>query len=57
VSVWPEAESVALTCRLAGVPTVPAWLPGLVTVTVLPVVEVLWKAVRPSGVPQPVGPL
>ena len=57
MSVWPEAESVALICRLTAVPTVPVWLPGLVTVTVLPVVEVLWNAVRPSGVPQPVGPL
>ena len=36
MSVWPEAESLALTCRLAAVPTVPVWLPGLVTVTVLP---------------------
>src|SRR6202012_1743450 len=36
VSVCPEAESVPLTCSLAAVPTVPVWLPGLVTVTVLP---------------------
>jgi hypothetical protein len=36
VSVWPEAESVALICLLTAVPTVEAWLPGLVTVTVLP---------------------
>src|SRR5580698_9597915 len=36
VSVWPEAESVPLTFRQAAVPTVPVWLPGLVTVTVLP---------------------
>jgi hypothetical protein len=28
---------VAWICTLAAVPTVPAWLPGLVTVTVLPV--------------------
>ena len=35
--VWPEAESVALICRLTAVPTVPVWLPGLVTVTLLPV--------------------
>jgi hypothetical protein len=34
-SVCPEAESVPLTCRLAAVPTVPVWLPGLLTVTVL----------------------
>ncbi len=34
--VWPEAESVAVICRLAAVPTVPDWLPGFVTVTVLP---------------------
>ncbi len=57
MSVWPEAESVAWICRLTAVPTVPVWLPGLVTVTVLPVPELLWNAVRPSGVPQPVGPL
>ena len=37
VSVWPDAESVAPICRLTAVPTVPVWLPGLVTVTVLPV--------------------
>src|SRR3954464_14750882 len=37
VSAAPP-ESVALICRLFAVPTVPAWLPGLVTVTVLPVV-------------------
>ena len=36
MSVWPEAESLALTCSLAAVPTVPVWLPGLVSVTVLP---------------------
>ncbi len=36
MSVWPEAESVAWICRLTAVPTVPVWLPGLVTVTVLP---------------------
>ena len=30
----PDAESVAWTCTLAAVPTVPVWLPGLVTVTV-----------------------
>src|ERR1700733_13405438 len=41
VSVWPEAESVAVICRLAAVPTVPVWLPGLVTVTVLPVAELI----------------
>src|SRR3954447_26267059 len=35
-SVWPAAESVAWIWRLAAVPTVPVWLPGLVTVTVLP---------------------
>src|SRR5215472_8532687 len=37
VSVWPEAESLALICRLTAVPVVPVLLPGLVTVTVLPV--------------------
>jgi hypothetical protein len=31
------AESVAWICTLSAVPTVPVWLPGLVTVTVLPV--------------------
>src|SRR5712691_1492636 len=36
VSVWPEAESVAAICWLTAVPTVDVWLPGLVTVTVLP---------------------
>src|SRR3954463_16790789 len=37
VSVCPGAESVAWICRpLIAVPTVPIWLPGLVTVTVLP---------------------
>ncbi len=35
--VWPDAESPALICRLAAAPTVELWLPGLVTVTVLPV--------------------
>ena len=41
MSVWPEAESVALICRLTAVPTVPVWLPGLVTVTVLPVAALM----------------
>jgi hypothetical protein len=37
VKVCPAAESVACTCSpLIAVPTVPLWLPGLVTVTVLP---------------------
>jgi len=36
--VCPEAESEAWICTLAAVPTVPVWLPGLVTVTVFPVV-------------------
>src|SRR5580700_2847305 len=35
VSVCPDAESVAWTCRLTAVPTVQDWAPGLVTVTVL----------------------
>src|ERR1700727_401557 len=35
VRVWPEAESVPWTCRLAAVPAVPVWLPGLLTLTVL----------------------
>src|SRR5882757_6531010 len=37
VSVWPAAESLARTCTLAAVPTLPDCAPGLVTVTVLPV--------------------
>src|SRR5580700_6409934 len=37
VSVCPDAESVAWTCRLTAVPTVQDWLPGLVTVTMFPV--------------------
>src|SRR5215469_1075904 len=50
--VCPEAESVAWICRLAAVPTVPVWLPGLVTVTVLPpgLVTMAWLA---SQVPAP----
>ena len=36
MSVWPDCESLALTCALAAVPTVDVWLPGPVTVTVLP---------------------
>ncbi len=36
VSVWPDWESVAVICRDFAVPTVPDWLPGLFTVTVLP---------------------
>src|SRR5690242_3777868 len=47
-SVWPAAESVAWICRLAGVPTVPDWLPGLVTVTVLALL-VQRGAVCPAG--------
>ena len=34
--VCPGAESVAWICRLTGAPITPVWLPGLVTVTVLP---------------------
>ena len=56
MSVWPEAESVAWICRLTAVPTVVVWLPGLVTVTVLPVVLPLVNAAVPFGVPRPVGP-
>src|SRR6266851_4855044 len=37
-SVWPVPESVAVICLLTAVPTVELWLPGLVTVTVLPLV-------------------
>src|SRR5436190_10853156 len=37
VSVSPAAESVAWSCTpVMAVPTVPVWLPGFVTVTVLP---------------------
>src|ERR1700722_12150496 len=56
VSVWPDAESVAPTCRLTAVPTVPVWLPGLVTVTVLPALVPLARPTMPFGVPMPVGP-
>src|SRR3984885_6153683 len=38
VRVCPDAESLAATWRLAAVPTVAVWPPGLVTVTVLVVV-------------------
>src|ERR1700730_642558 len=41
VSVWPDAESVAVICLLTAVPTVDVWVPGLVTVTMLPVVAVV----------------
>ncbi len=54
--VWPEAESLAAICSEAAVPTVPVWLPGLVTVTVLPVELPLVNAAAPFGVPRPVGP-
>ncbi len=50
------ALSEALICRLAAEPVTVDWLPGLVTVTVLPVVVPEVKAAVPSGVPQPVGP-
>src|SRR5215469_16810805 len=58
VSVWPDAESLALICRLTAVPTVPDWLPGLVTVTVLPppppgLVTIGWL---PSQAPLPLLP-
>src|SRR4029077_6628018 len=36
LSVWPEPESVAWICRLTEVLRLVLWLPGLVTVTVLP---------------------
>ncbi len=44
--VCPDAESEALIWRLTAVPTVPVWLPGLVTVTVLPpgLVTIAWLA-------------
>src|SRR5216684_8024094 len=38
VSVWPDAEAGAVICVLTAVPTVELWVPGLVTVTVLPLV-------------------
>ena len=44
--VWPVAESVAWICTLAAVPTVPVWLPGLVTVTVLPELAALMVQVK-----------
>ncbi len=50
------AESVAWICRLTALPVVVDWLPGLVTVTVLPVVVPEVNAAMPFGVPQPVGP-
>jgi hypothetical protein len=56
-SVCPPAESFALSCRRAAVPTVPDWLPGLVIVTVLLMLKLLANPVMPLGVPQPVGPL
>jgi hypothetical protein len=57
VRVWPESESVALIFRLTEAPTAVFWSPGLLAVTVLPVVVPLVNAVVPSGVPQPAGPL
>ena len=56
VRLWVDCESVACICRLAAVPAVPVWLPGLVTVTVLPAAAPLVNAAVPSGVPRPVGP-
>src|SRR5579859_1371784 len=55
VKVWPDCESVALICRLTAVPTVPVWLPGLDTVTVLPpgLVTMAWL---PSQAPLPPEP-
>jgi hypothetical protein len=50
------AESVAEIWRLTVLPVTVPWLPGLVTVTVLPVLVPDAKAVVPFGVPQPVGP-
>src|SRR5262245_58727711 len=35
VNDWPACESVAVICSVLAVPTVPVWLPGLFTVTVL----------------------
>ena len=40
MSVWPDCESLPWIWRLAAVPTVPVCVPGLVTVTVLPVLDV-----------------
>jgi hypothetical protein len=50
------ALSLAEICRLTEPPVVVDWLPGLVTVTVLPVLVPEVKAAVPLGVPQPVGP-
>src|SRR5215469_15354344 len=51
----PDAESLALICRLTAVPTVPVWLPGLFTVTVLApgLVTIGWL---PSQAPAPLLP-
>ncbi len=51
------AESVAEICFETAVPTVVVWLPGLVTLTVsVPLLPPAVNAVRPFGVPRPVGP-
>jgi len=51
--VPPDADS----CRLAAVPTVPDWLPGLFAVTGPgPPPPPAVKAAVPFGVPNPVGP-
>src|SRR6266566_8429894 len=47
----PDADSV----RLVAVPTVPVWLPGLATVTVVPPPPPT-NPPLPVGVPRPVGP-
>src|SRR5689334_9480487 len=44
----------AVTVRLTAVPTVPLWLPGLFTVTVVD--GAAENAAVPLGVPRPVGP-
>src|ERR1700722_8664472 len=55
-SVWPDAESDPWICTDAAVPAVAVWLPGLVTVTVLPVVVVVLRPMNPippASMPSP----
>jgi hypothetical protein len=51
VSVWPDWESDAWICKLTAEPVVEVWLPGLVTVTVLPpdALTVQLKVVLPAA--------
>src|SRR5215469_10916889 len=43
------SESVAAICRLTAVPTFPAWLPGLVTVTLGPLVTIGCETSQPPA--------